>query len=141
VRTSAHGGADASEERGDAGLTLAELLVTLAIMGIAFVAILSGITTFFRSQSANTTLADLDDSIRSYSEQLVGQPYQSCATSYSVAVPSGFSGSVQVRYWDGALPASFNSTCTADLGVQQLTVTLTNSADGITDSMQVVKTR
>lgn len=125
----------------DRGLTLVELLVTVTLMSIGFVGIFSAMATFYRSENTQRAVADIDDSIRSVGEQILAVPYQSCATSYAVPTPAGFTSSVSVRFWDGSMPAGFDTTCGTDLGVQLVTVRLTRTADGIADSLDVAKSR
>lgn len=125
----------------DRGFTLVELLVTLSLMSISFVGIFSAITTFFRSETTQRATADIDANIRTYGERILAVPYQACATSYTATVPSGFTAAVTVRYWDGSMPATFGSTCTTDLGVQLVTVQLTRTTDGITDTLDMAKSR
>jgi prepilin-type N-terminal cleavage/methylation domain-containing protein len=127
----------------DAGFTLVELLVTVAIMGIAFVVILSGIGVFEHSRTIHRSSAELDRATRTYAERLAGANYDAtCPTDYGgVAVPPGFNASVQVKYWDGnATPAGYGATCPPiDRGTQQLTVAMTETSSGQSDQLVFVK--
>ena len=127
------------------GFTLVELLVTMSIMAIAFIVLLGAISVFFSSTRIHRASADLDAAMRTYVERLADASYVDCATptSYNtVAVPAGFTATVQPKYWDGINPnpAVFGPTCpTPDEGGQQLTVTLTRTTDGQKDSLVIVK--
>jgi prepilin-type N-terminal cleavage/methylation domain-containing protein len=125
-----------------AGFTLVEILVTVAIMGVAFVVILGAIGVFFSSTRVHRSSADLDAAMRTYVENVKAAPYSNvCPAGYgSVAVPSGFTATVQVDYWDGnPAPAGWGSNCAAATGAQRLTVTLKQESTGQADSLVVVK--
>ena len=128
-----------------AGFTLVELLVTMSIMAIAFIVMLGAISVFFSSTRIHRASADLDAAMRTYVEKLSDAGYVRTVhrLDYSaVPVPSGFTASIQPKYWDGINPnpAVYGPTCpTPDKGAQQLTVTLTRSSDGQKDSLVIVK--
>jgi prepilin-type N-terminal cleavage/methylation domain-containing protein len=129
-----------SEER---GYTLIELLVTVTLMAIAFGAVFGGLGLFFKIQSTQRANATIDTEIRNYAERLLDQPYVDCATtsSYSAASqPTGLTTTVTLTYWDGKLPAAFGKTCAKDLGLQQITITLSNSR-GDSGSLTLGKSR
>jgi prepilin-type N-terminal cleavage/methylation domain-containing protein len=125
----------------DDGFTLVELLVTVTIMAVAFIAILSALMVFLRGTVTHRATADLDQAMRTYVEQLGNEPYVACASTYGLAAPAGFTRSVTVKHWDGAswAPAVFTSACSADKGAQQVTVQLTRTANGQSDQLVFVK--
>jgi prepilin-type N-terminal cleavage/methylation domain-containing protein len=133
----------ASRPDAESGFTLVELLVTLAIMAIAFVVIMSGIGVFSQSTRIHRSTAELDSALRTYVERLASATYDAtCPTSYSaVAVPSGFTAALAIRYWNGnTAPAGYVTTCPAtDKGTQQITVTLTQTSTGVQDRLTFVK--
>jgi prepilin-type N-terminal cleavage/methylation domain-containing protein len=125
-----------------AGFTLVEILVTVTIMGLAFVVILGAIGVFFSSTRVHRSSADLDAAMRTYVEKLNAAPYATaCPAGYGgVAAPSGFTVAVQVDYWDGIpSPTGWGPDCAAATGAQRLTVTLKQSSTGQSDSLVVVK--
>jgi prepilin-type N-terminal cleavage/methylation domain-containing protein len=127
----------------DRGITLLEILITVALMSIAFASVLGGMGLFLKTESVQRSTARIDVDLRSYAEQLLATGYVNCATpaSYaSIEPPAGYTASVSVAYWDGGLPAAFGSSCTSDQGVQQLTVSLAAS-DGVTAALVVGKSR
>jgi prepilin-type N-terminal cleavage/methylation domain-containing protein len=125
----------------ETGFTLVELLVTVTIMAISFIAIMSALLVFLRGTVTHRATAELDQAMRTYVEQLADQPYVNCAPTYSLAAPSGFTKSISVAYWNGnSSGTTFTAgPCTSDKGVQKLTVTLTRTANGQTDTLVVVK--
>jgi prepilin-type N-terminal cleavage/methylation domain-containing protein len=67
--------------RGDDGVTLIELVISIAILGIAFVAILGGMFTLQTSSTYHTRQADGANDIRQYAEVVSALPYQTCPAS------------------------------------------------------------
>jgi prepilin-type N-terminal cleavage/methylation domain-containing protein len=124
-----------AHRRDERGFTLIELIIAITLMGLAVGAVFGGLGLFFKIQDTQQSNARIDAEIRNYAERILAQPYTDCATaaSYEAATaPTGLSSTVAVQYWDGKLPASFGSTCTADVGLQQITIVLTddNGANG-----------
>ena len=136
----------------DRGYTLLELLAAMAIMSIAFAAIFAGLGMFLRTETVQRNQSQLDVSLRSYAEQLMGVTYVACATpatpTYSaVSVPrdvhnTAYTKSVTIKYWNGDLPATWASSCTSgnDKGLQQITIQLTGS-DGEKGTLTIGKTQ
>lgn len=125
----------------DAGVTLVELVVTVALMGLAMLAVFGAMAVFFKVEDSHRALTTLDEDLRSYAEALLALPYDAdCTVSYTATVPSGNSASVTVGFWNGDLPATYAAACPGgtDPGIQRLTVTLT-STDGFDDTLEIVK--
>jgi type II secretory pathway pseudopilin PulG len=148
------GGAPTRRNRRDPrGETLLELLVTVSIMGTAFVGILAGIGTTFMATDAHRQAATAEGVMRSYAERMADPTdvaYVDCATTATYASPTGFalptvawSASVtQVRYWQGDTPPTFTGSCPSpDNGLQQMTLTVKSPAGDhqVTDILAVVK--
>lgn len=143
--------------KAEAGLTMIELLVTVAIIGIAFVVIVGGLSTAIlgsdlqrRQASADTVLRDLADAIRDDDVA----PYQDCASTYSIppgTIPIGFTAAVPTveAYWvaDASTPPDaakdhFATSCSVpDAGIQLLRISVTPDVRGTTQSVQIVKRR
>jgi len=124
------------------GDTLVEVLVALAVIGIASVALFGGFATSVTSSAEHRSLATLDTVLKSYAEtatyqiqQQVNPLYANCPTSYtlnpSFTVPPGVTGYTplpitSIQYWV-PLTSSFTthvSQCVAG-APQMLTVSAT----------------
>ena len=138
----------------DAGFSLAEILVTIVIVGITFTAILGGIITSITASALQRNEANADAVARSAGEWVkdsVQNPYVSCASSYSLSglsKPSGFSVRItEVEYWTweqstvpAAYAADFQATCPSpDHGIQRITIEATSADSQVTETVQVIK--
>jgi prepilin-type N-terminal cleavage/methylation domain-containing protein len=145
----------------DDGFSLAEVLVTVVIVGITFTAILGGLMTSIRVSDFQRTEATADAVARSAAEWVkdsIRNPYVNCGAigAYSLAglpTPSGYSATItNVEYWDGAAPAStgtyslspgppdhIQASCAADKGLQRITIVATSSDGQATESVQILK--
>jgi type II secretory pathway pseudopilin PulG len=136
----------ARSERGD---TLVEVLMTMAIMAIAFVGILSGLATAIRLGGIHRGQANADVVLTSAAESVKNQTYVPCPavllTSYNptlgVTLPSGWSSSnvtvTAVQKWNGT---TFQASCPAtDQGLELITVTATTPDGKSTESIDVIK--
>jgi hypothetical protein len=109
----------------DAGETLIELLVAIAILGTSVIAILGGILVVEESSSMHRKQAQAQNGLRSWAEQVSTAPYVNCALASgfsppSPSLPSGFTPTVAaVRYWNGT---SFANSCGSDTGIQKVTL-------------------
>lgn len=119
--------------RDDRGESLLELIVSVAIMGVAVVAIVGGIgASIFMSDihRKETTAGWL---ARNFAEQVAGN-YRADGA-YTFATPSGYTASVTaLKCWDGATFTTDH--CPADL--QQVTLTVTSNDDRASESVVVI---
>jgi len=123
-------------QRSDRGETLIELVVAVAILGIAAVAILGGLMMSIRSSVMHRNDASGGAYVRSFAEAIQTDVdkngYKTCANAQSgyesIAVPdlpAGYTKSVTaVRSWNG----STWGACTAD-GIQRLDLRVTTTGD------------
>lgn len=128
-------GAAGEAAGGEAGFTLMEVLITVALMSIAFVAILGALGTMIAAGSTHRALSTGEVAVRDLAEAVKSEslvPYVDCGSgplaSYSSGIsnpatfdpPPGFSATVvSVTYWQGDAAGTFNSTCPSpDTGAQ-----------------------
>jgi type II secretory pathway pseudopilin PulG len=132
----------AAGSRGEAGETLAEILVTIAILGLAIVVIVGALGTALRASAIHRTHATADTVARSAAETLKDRKLAwNSSGSYTVSGSSGVTVSVTAACWNGDSPATFGpAPCpNGDRGLQQLTVTATG--DGASETVTVLKRR
>jgi type II secretory pathway pseudopilin PulG len=122
--------------RGQRGESLLELVVAIALMGVAIVAVMAGLTTTVLLSDVQRKEATAASTVRNYAEALqqyvAGGHYVACAGTYAVpgfVPPAGFTARIvpgSVLYWTGAL---WLPLCLSDRGVQKLRVKV-DSTDG-----------
>lgn len=141
----------------DDGFSLVEILLTIAIVGIAFAAILGGMVTSIVVSDLHRKQAVADALARSAAEAVKDHAvaYVECAGPNAYrdalpAAPSGYAVSItDVRYWDGAAPAigapyapAFRASCpTSDQGMQLITVRARSSDGSAAETVEIVKRR
>ena len=137
---------DARSERGD---TLVEVMMTVAILAVAFVGILAGLATAIRLSGIHRGQANADVVLTSAAESVKNQTYIACpvviVTSYNptsgVTLPSGWSSSnvtiTAVQKWNGT---AFQASCPGtDQGLELVTITATTPDGKSTESIDVLK--
>lgn len=136
--------------RDDRGETLIELLVAVAIMGVALVAVMAGLGTSVLVSDIHRKQATAGAVLRNYAEAInsavTNGGYVACASSAAYASPSGFAVPTgyraevvagSMRYWSGT---AWVDTCSVDAGLQQLTARVA-SADDRADETLVLTLR
>jgi type II secretory pathway pseudopilin PulG len=126
----------------DLGETLLEILVAVAILGIAVVAVIGSLGIGIKTSDIHRQQATAGTTVRDYAEAvgtaLAGNVagsggYTGCATAGAYATPpgysppSGYTASVvpgSLRYWSGG---GWQTTCGTDTGLQRLTLQVTSS--------------
>jgi type II secretory pathway pseudopilin PulG len=133
------------------GVTLVEILVTVMILGVAFVTLVGGMSSAMIASDIHRKEATAGAALRSYAEAIKGAGYTNCATPATYAPASvGYvqpaastAGVTSVEYWqvDSSDPntGSFNGTCTTDQGLQRISVQVTTSDGRATESVQILK--
>jgi prepilin-type N-terminal cleavage/methylation domain-containing protein len=124
--------------RPQSGVSLVELLVSISIIGVAFVVILGAVSANFMAGGLHRQLTTGDAWLRRYGEAVHAAPYVACArtNNYLPALdpaPPGFARQlVSVEYWDGNATAAFGAlrpACVSagDRGLQRITVRVTTA--------------
>lgn len=141
VPTRAHG------ERGD---TLVEVLMAVAILGIAFTGILAGLATAARLSGTHRGLANADVVLVSAADAVKATGYVACpgnptsaylTAAQGVTKPANWLNSaiaipVPIQYWNNG---AFQSTCPAtDQALQLITIKVT-APNGAAEQVDVVK--
>jgi prepilin-type N-terminal cleavage/methylation domain-containing protein len=116
----------------DDGLTLVELLVTVAIMGIAFSAIVAGMFMYTTSATSHRDQAEAQLQLREFAERVVVAPYVDCKPAYDDAyvAPAGSVRSSVVTLWN-PLTSAFDIPAAAgctDPKLQRVTITITRGS-------------
>jgi type II secretory pathway pseudopilin PulG len=132
----------------DVGESLVELLVSMAIFGLAGTAILSAVGASSSASALHRNQATAQNLIRNWAEGVSNATYTSCAVPADFAATkpnltgaqyAGYAASVTgVRYWDGA---GFAASCAADTGLQQVKLVVTAPASlgpGFDQTLDVV---
>jgi hypothetical protein len=136
----------AAEPHGsDRGESLIELLVALTLLGLAVVAIVSGLGTSAVISDIHRKQATAGAEVRSFAEKIentvaAGGGYTPCAGpgTYTggYTAPSGFTPTVTlVRYWNGS---GWSSTCATDIGLQKLSLKISSSDGRAAETLDVI---
>lgn len=132
-----------SSERGE---TLLEVLLAVAIMGIAVVAIMAGLSTSVLMSDIHRKQATTAATVRAYAEAIqhtvADGNYIACAGPSAYATPDGFAAPAgyaatvvggSMRYWNGT---AWQSSCGADAGLQRLDIEV--SSDRASERLRIV---
>lgn len=129
----------------EGGSTLAEVLVTVAILGITFVAIIGGLGTAILTSDIDRRQANAQNGLRTFAEQVRSEAYVACpaAPSYgsSYSAPASMTKTVTVEYWV-ALTDTYVGVCPlTDDGLQRITLTLASTDDRVREPVVIFKRR
>jgi type II secretory pathway pseudopilin PulG len=119
---------------------LAELLVTIAIMGIAIVTIVGGLATAILLSSVHRQHATADTVVRSAAETIQDRKFAwNSSGAYTVPAQSGITPSISTTCWNGDLPPTFGACPNGDKGLQKIIVSA--SSGKTTESVTILKRR
>jgi type II secretory pathway pseudopilin PulG len=130
----------------DRGESLLELLVAVAILGVAVVAIVGGIGVSVFMSDVHRKQATAGAGVRDFGEavenQVMAGGYFACAAPAKYAAPAGFavpvgftSSVASVKYWTGS---AWSATCGADSGLQQVTLQVASGDGRASERLEVV---
>lgn len=136
-----HGGLAA-----DDGLSLVELMVAVSILGIAFIAILGGMSTAVLVSDMHRKQATAGTVLREYAEAVEAAAYQECtagsAPAYNFSAPEGFTATRgPVHVWDGNTPAAFVDCGATDPGLQRIHLSVASNDGRATETVEILKRR
>jgi type II secretory pathway pseudopilin PulG len=128
----------------DAGETLLEVVISIAIMGIAFVALLGGMLTAASMSGVHKLNADGHLQLLSAIEQVKAAPYAgSCLGTnplYPITPGTGWTIAETVEYWNGT---AFGPTCYETLvayyTTQRITFVVTSSDGRVSRTETILK--
>jgi prepilin-type N-terminal cleavage/methylation domain-containing protein len=141
---------DAASAAAERGETLIEVLVAIAILGIAGAAIMGGFASSIVLSAVHRKLATTASDSSNFAELLNEAiddkviPYTACASAAAYSSPPGFSPGphntpavTAVDYWNGT---SFVGSCPpgGDMGVQRVSVSVTNTDTRAISRVQVI---
>jgi type II secretory pathway pseudopilin PulG len=135
-------------DRAEAGETLLELVIAIAILGIALVAIVGGFVTSILISDTHRKQAAAGAFARDYGEAIQGvvaaspTGYQPCnATGYASTAVTGFDSAaytksiVAAQYWNGS---KWLTTCGTDTGLQKVTLRVASTDGRAVQTLDVV---
>ncbi|TDO35713.1 pilin/secretion family protein with methylation motif [Kribbella sp. VKM Ac-2527] len=130
--------------RSERGESLLEVLIAVAIMGVAVVGIMAGLTSSVLISGFHKQQATAGTAVRDYAEALQNYVadghYAECAATYDVpfAEPAGYQKSVvagSVQYWNGS---AWQASCGTDKGLQRLTLQVRSDDNRVTEKIDLV---
>lgn len=125
----------------EAGFSLVETLIAVAILGIGVVAVVGGMMTSITVSDLDRRQAEGQTALRAYAEAVAGDTYTDCASSYPAAAfsaPTGWTAAMTVTYWSTGT-STFGAACGTDSGLQRVTLTMTATDGRGTESLRVGK--
>jgi type II secretory pathway pseudopilin PulG len=126
----------AARFRSERGESLLELLITISILGIAVVAILTGLATAIRLSGAHRDQADAEVIVAAGAESLKQLEYAPCASSYPLSHQSWSLTVTSVKTWDGS---AFGDPCSPAATLQLVTIRAASPDGESVETLDVVK--
>jgi prepilin-type N-terminal cleavage/methylation domain-containing protein len=134
-------------KRTDNGLSLIELIITVAIMGIAFVALIGGMTSSFVAAGTHRKQAIAETYVRQYAEKLKASVYVGGTGSsvYAAPSPASFVPPLGTAFAvddpnvlsETCLPSS-STNCTQ---IIEIRVRSSDASEVVSEKLQLVKRR
>lgn len=128
----------------DAGFSLVESLVAIALLGLSIVTILGAIGTAASTSGLQARQADADAALRSGAEFVKSVSYIACpdVASYDVSSATtapGMSVAATVQFWNGS---NFQANCPAqDHGFQKVVLRASAAQEAFERTLEVIKRR
>jgi len=125
----------------DAGFSLVDTLIGVAILGVGVVTVIGAMMTSITIGDLDRRQADGQTALRAYAEAVAGDTYTGCATSYpavAFSAPSGWTAAMTVAYWSTST-STFTPTCGTDSGLQRVTLVVTATDGRGSESLRLGK--
>ena len=117
------------KSRKEAGVSLLETIVAVALLGLVAVFFVNGLGTLSKSGLVLKEQALAEGAARSQMEYVKSQPYNSTAEYSAVPVPSGYSANTTITPIDPATGDALSPG--VDSGVQKITVTVSRGGNSL----------
>lgn len=111
-----------------AGMTLMETAVAVALLAVIVVSIISGFSAITIASKRHQEQTQVDRLSRSQAEYVKSQAYQGKPAAYLTLSQSGYTISEQIQYYDPTT-GTF-SAANAENGLQEIVVTVTGPSGG-----------
>jgi len=134
---------------GQAGSSLIEVLVAMAIISLVVFGVMAGFTSTAKISASVDQRAEVDSAVASISDRLTTMPYRACSTVAEANAdyiawpaahrPAGFTVEITAVSYLAAASTAYVATCGTDQGAQLITLRVV--ADGVdreTRSSQIV---
>ncbi len=143
--------APAAGRTGEAGLTLVEVIISIALMSVVVVGFLGSLGSIVRISHVDRKGATVEAALRTGAAALSRLDYEPCtegaypeaelSDALAQAIPPGYEAEVvSVLFSDGANPPSFTETCPAqDQGLQQLVLRVWSDDGHVSARLPVTK--
>lgn len=110
----------------DAGVSLIEVLIAVAIMGVLFVSVLGGLTTAILASDMHRKQATAETLLRSFAETIKAETYDDDCSDYPEPSVTGYNHSI--------------ITCSEDsAGLQRITLEVSSEDDRAEESVEILK--
>ncbi len=122
------------------GFLLVEVLLAIAILGLAVAGILGGVGTVAAMGGLNQQHTVVEAATRSMAENVKAAAFPTtCPASYAPPVPAGVTATVTVAYAAAAAVPTWTSTCTPSAALHRVTLVVQTSDGRVTRALDVVK--
>lgn len=130
--------------RGEAGVTLMESVVAIAIMAMAFTVFVGGMFTSVLGSDSHRKQANAETALRQFAEATKTAAYVDCAstTAYPFTAPTGTVATIPaITYWTGSAFVADPPCPSPDKGLQRISLRVASSDNRDVETVDIVKRR